>query len=69
MGEITVKIPKGVPLPPLNKKIDQLVKEEEVRWALFYKSREELVINREELEDLEEIREKIWSEEKKIYDL
>jgi len=69
MGEITVKIPKGVPLPPLKKKIDQLVKEEEVRWALFYKSREELVINREELEDLEEIREKIWSEEKKIYDL
>jgi len=69
MGEVTVNIPKGVPLLPLKKKIDQLVKEEEVRWALFYKSREELVISREELEDLEEIREKIWSEEKKRYDL
>jgi len=53
----------------LKKKIDQLIKKEGVRWALFYKSREELAINREELEDLEEIRKKIWSEEKKRYGL
>ncbi|HOI70602.1 MAG: hypothetical protein PHN90_09050 [Methanothrix sp.] len=34
-------------------------------WALYYKSREVLAIGREELEDLEEIRDKVWMEEKK----
>ena len=34
-------------------------------WALFYNSREVLAIGREDLEDLEEIRERVWMEEKK----
>ena len=67
LSEITVRVPKGVPLSPLKKKIDELVKEEEVRWALFYKSREVLAITAEELEELELIRDKVWMEEKKRY--
>jgi len=65
VSEITIRVPKGVPLSPLKKKIDELIREEEVRWALYYKSREVLAIGREELEDLEEIRDKVWIEEKK----
>lgn len=33
--------------------------------SIHYKSREVLAIGREELEDLEEIRDKVWMEEKK----
>ena len=38
-------------------------------WALFVRSREFLAIGREELEDLEEIRERVWMGEKKRYSL
>lgn len=54
MTEITIKIPEGIPLPLLLKKINKLVNEEEIRWALFEKSRDETLLNQEELEEIRE---------------
>ncbi|MFB3766608.1 MAG: hypothetical protein ACE14P_15370 [Methanotrichaceae archaeon] len=65
MGIIEVEVPEGVPLKPLKKKIDELVKEEEVRWVLFERAIEELDLSESDLECLEESRERIWMEEKK----
>jgi hypothetical protein len=66
---IEVEVPEGIPLKPLKKKIDELVKEEEARWVLFERAKEEINLSEEELEDLEEIRESVWREEKKRLDL
>ena len=49
--------------------INRLIEEEEIRWALFEKSRDEILISQEELDELEEIREKAWKETRKKYDL
>jgi hypothetical protein len=69
MTEITIKIPEGIPLPLLKKKIDNLIKEEEIRWTLFEKSRDEILLSPEELNELEKIRGKAWKETRKKYDL
>jgi len=60
-----VEVPEGLPLKSLMKKIDDLVKDEEARWVLFERSIVELNLSEVDLEELEEVREKIWKEEKK----
>jgi len=45
MSEIRIKIPKEVSLPSLKRKIDELIKEEEVKWALFEKCTENFLYN------------------------
>lgn len=65
MGVIEVEVPEGIPLKPLKKKIDELVKEEEARWVLFERAIEELDLSESDLEGLEEVREGVWKEEKK----
>ena len=69
MTEIRIKIPEEMPLFPLRRKIDELVKEEEIRWALFEKCKEELSLSEGELHDLEKARETVWKETKKKYGL
>lgn len=69
MGEMKVKVPEGIPMDSLREKINELIREEEVRWTLFETSREELSIDRTEMEDLEQVRESVWKEEKKKYGL
>jgi len=69
MSEIRIKIPKEIPLPSLKRKIDELIKEEEVKWALFEKCKEEISLTEEELKELEKAREGAWKETKKKYDL
>ena len=64
-----VKVPEGIPMDSLREKINELIREEEVRWTLFETSREELSIDKAELEDLEQVRESVWKEEKKKYGL
>ncbi len=69
MSEIRIKIPEEVPLPLLKRKINELIKEEEVKWALFEKCKEELSLSEEELNELEKAREEAWKETKKKYEL
>ena len=69
MGLIEVEVPEGLPLKSLKKKIDDLVKDEEARWVLFERSIVELNLSKVDLEELEEVREKIWMEEKKTLGL
>jgi len=35
MSEIKINVPKGIPLSPLKRKIDRLVKEEKIKWTLL----------------------------------
>jgi len=65
VGVIEVEVPEGIPLKSLKKKIDELVKEEEARWVLFERAKEEINLSEAELEGLEEIRERVWRDEKK----
>ncbi|MCK9564658.1 MAG: hypothetical protein M0Q43_01250 [Methanothrix sp.] len=65
MGVIEVVVPEYLPVKPLKKKIDELVREEEARWVLFERSVEELNLREAELEELESLRESVWKEEKK----
>lgn len=65
MGVIEVEIPECLPIKPLREKIDVLVREEEARWVLFERSIEELNLTEAELGELEEVRERVWKEEKK----
>ena len=60
-----MEVPEGLPLKSLMKKIDDLVKDEEARWVLFERSIVGLNLSEVDLEGLEEVREKIWKEEKK----
>ena len=69
MGLIEVEVPEGLPLKSLKKKIDDLVKDEEARWVLFGRSIVELNLSKVDLKELEEVREKIWMEEKKTLGL
>ncbi len=69
MSEITVKIPKDIPSSLLKKKIDELVREEEVKWVLFERCKEELSLEEDELDALDGVREKVWKETKKKYEL
>jgi hypothetical protein len=45
------------------------VKDEEARWVLFERSIVEPNLSKADLEELEEVREKIWTEEKKTLGL
>lgn len=65
MGVIEVEVPEGIPLKPLKKKIEELVKEEEARWLLFERAVEELNLSEADLANLEDVREQVWAEEKK----
>jgi hypothetical protein len=69
MSEITIRVPEEIPLPSLKRKIDELVKEEEMKWALFEKCKEELSLTQQDLDELEKIREESWKETKKKYKL
>jgi hypothetical protein len=69
MSEIEINVPNGIPLSPLKRKIDRLVKEEEIKWTLFEKCKDELLLDKNDLEELENIREKAWKETKKKYAL
>lgn len=69
MEEITVKIPKGLPGTYLKKKIDDLVREEELKWALFERCKEELSLTESDLAELETAREMAWSQTRKKYGL
>jgi len=55
--------------PSLKIKIDDLIREEEIRWVLFEKTKKELSLGEKELEELEIVREKAWKETKKKYGL
>jgi len=65
VGVIEVEIPDFLPMKPLKKKIDDLIKEEETRWVLFRRAVDDLDLKEEDLLVLEELREKVWKEEKK----
>lgn len=54
MEEITVKVPKGLPGPCLKKRIEDLVREEELRWSLFEKCKEELSLSKRTWVNLKE---------------
>jgi hypothetical protein len=54
MEEITVKVPKGLPGPRLKKRIEDLVREEELRWSLFEKCKEELSLSKRTWGNLKE---------------
>ncbi len=69
MSEITIKVPEEIPLPSIKRKIDELIKEEEMKWALFEKCKEEFSLTEEDLSELEKIREESWKEMKKKYRL
>lgn len=69
MGEIKINVPEWLPLPFLKRKIDELIKEEEMKWALFQKCKDELSLGEEELMELEGAREKAWKETKKKFNL
>jgi hypothetical protein len=64
VGVIEVEIPDCLPLKPLKKKIDDLIKEEETKWGLFKRAVEDLDLAEEDLLDLEKARESVWKEEK-----
>lgn len=59
MGELLVQVPESVPVTPLKKKIDELVKEEVLRWALFERCKDDLAMSEEDLNELERIREDV----------
>jgi hypothetical protein len=65
VGLIEVDIPDCLPIIPIKKKIDDLIKEEEARWVLFERAVQDLNLTEEDLLALEEVREKVWKEEKK----
>ncbi|HPT20205.1 MAG TPA: hypothetical protein PLJ25_09085 [Methanothrix sp.] len=69
MGVIEVEVPEYLPLKPLKKKIDELVREEDARWLLFERSVEELNISETDLTELEGVRDRVWKEEKKMLGL
>ncbi len=69
MSEIKINVPNGIPLSPLKRKIDRLVKEEEIKWTLFEKCKDELLLDKNDLEELDNIRERSWKETKKKFAL
>lgn len=69
MSEITIKIPEDIPVTSLKKKINELVKEEELKWMLFEKCKEQISLTESDLDDLEVIRERTWQKTKKKFNL
>ncbi|MBM4242145.1 MAG: hypothetical protein FJ150_10890 [Euryarchaeota archaeon] len=66
ISEIKIKIPERIPLSFLRRKIHELIREEEIKWTLFDKCKDELLLDKTDLEALENVREKAWQETKKI---
>jgi len=69
MSEIIIQVPKEIPVSNLKRKIDELIKEEEIKWVLFEKCIEELSLSEKDLEELEIAREEAWKGTKKKYGL
>ena len=69
MEEIVVKVPKGLPIPYFKRKIEDLVREEELKWALFERCKQGLSLGEEDLDALEDARELAWKEMRKRYGL
>ena len=69
MSELLIQIPKDIPVSSIKRRIDDLIQEEEIRWVLFEKCKNELALNEKELGELEIVREKAWKETKKRYGL
>ncbi len=69
MAEICIQFPEKIPASALKRKIDELIKEEEIRWVLFEKCKNELSLSKKELDELEIAREDAWKETKKKYGL
>ena len=69
MSELLIQIPKDVPVSSLKRKIDDLIREEEIRWFLFEKFKNELSLGEKELVELEIVREEAWKETKIKYGL
>lgn len=69
MAEIKIRVPNNVPPSALKKRIEEVVREEELKWALFERAKEEIALTDEDLEILEGIREEAWKEIKKKYGL
>jgi hypothetical protein len=65
VGEIMVKVPEGLPLEDLKKKIDTLIKEEEAKQELNKRSKEKSDISQSELKEMEEPIGKTWKEDRK----
>jgi len=69
MAEIKIRVPNNVPSSVLKKRIEEVVREEELKWALFEKAKEEIALTDEDLEELERVREEVWRGIKKKYGL
>jgi len=69
MAEIKIHVPESIPPSVLKKRIEEIIKEEELKWALFEKAKEEMVLTEEDLKELEKIREDAWKEIKRKYGL
>ena len=69
MPTITIDVPENVPVEIIKRKIQKLIKEEQLKWELFEKAKEELNLTEEDLEDFEKAREEAWKEIKKKYGL
>jgi hypothetical protein len=50
-----IEIPDCLPIKPLMKKIETLIKEEETRWVLFERAVEDLDLTKEDLLALEDM--------------
>lgn len=69
MAEIRIQVPDNIPLSVLKKRIEEIVRDEELKWALFEKAKEEIALTDDDLEELERVREDAWREIKKKYGL
>lgn len=69
MAEIKIQVPNNVPPSVLKRRIEEVVREEELKWALFEMAKEEIALTGEDLEELERVREEAWKEMKKKYGL
>ena len=69
MAEIKIRVPNNIPPHVLRKRIEEVVQEEELKWALFERAKEEVALTEEDLEMLEGVREETWKERKKKYGL
>jgi len=64
-SKITIDVPENVPSSLLKRKFIKLVKEEALKWALFEKCKDEILLTEDELKVLEKVRETTWKETKK----
>jgi len=69
MTEICIHVPEEIPESVLKRKIDELIEEEELRWTLFEKCKNELSLTVKELDELEMARAEAWKETKRKYGL